>query len=119
MMTPQQLANQLEKIEVERKNAMREALVALGETPQEVSASLKRLGISGICRSPRGCPIAKYLKGKGFNEVVASASTVSSRWFSEDTYYEISVRTPSGVGVFMNQFDVGEYMDLIEANGAP
>lgn len=48
-----------------RKNPT-EALRALGSTPQQVAASLRREGVKGSPLLPGACPLANYLRSEGF-----------------------------------------------------
>lgn len=44
----------------------------LGDTPAQIAHTLGQLGIKGRRKSPCDCPIARYLKSKGFQEVNVS-----------------------------------------------
>lgn len=79
-----------------------EALSVLGTTTDDVAASLRRLEIRGLRRTPQKCPIAKYLRMRGF-EVMGS--------------YNHFIELPGGrygrtaevITQFMKRFDEGEF----------
>lgn len=50
----------------------RQALAALGDTPDAVAAELRRLGVKGRRRDAFGCPIAEYLRMLGLAGMVGT-----------------------------------------------
>lgn len=98
-------------------------LAGLGNTPDEVAATLRAAGVTGARRFGRRCPIAVYMGIKA-KERVPSAAQVIVWISSEETTVRIhtpsgeeaaSVTTPVAVAAFVDAFDDGRlYTDLAD-----
>lgn len=84
------------------------ALKALGDTPDAVADTLRALGITGVRRSHRTCPVARYLS-EVFGPDVSVGRDMShvrvNGVIAETT-------TPQPVTQFISLFDNGRYPDL-------
>ena len=84
---------------------VRALLMALGDTAEDVAATLLAGGHSGDPGSACGCPVAMYLAANGIRDVSVDGDTVS--WSAG------AVSTPAGVGWFVCRFD-GEDPDACD-----
>jgi hypothetical protein len=89
-----------------------EAIKGLGETPEQVTAKLRELGIKGYRQSATLCPIAKYLNTCGFPHVsVCSAA----KWYKSSNVSasaEETIYLPHDVQRWIRQFDDGEHAEF-------
>ncbi len=89
-------------------------LLALGNTPDEVAASLDAEGIKGLRFRAQDCPIANYLR-----HIYPEATTClvgSDRATVKVDVYEDnseSVQLPEAVIHFIADFDLGKYPNLM------
>ena len=87
---------------------LQRALVALGDTPEQVYLTLKQKGVTGNRTSFCNCPLANYLKDRYQPTFIS----VTGRRVTLD---ECSVYSPEAVRLFISNFDAGfEYQDLLE-----
>lgn len=89
---------------------VRDLLLALGETEEEIVDSLRVLGVQGVRRSPSRCVFAKYLRQQLGREVHI-AFTFTSPLLRVDEMPVPSTRSHLNVA---EAFDSGHYPDLIE-----
>lgn len=86
-------------------------LAALGDTPGEVAATLRQLGITGRQFAVSHCPVANYLREHaGMAHPNVSPRTVTTR-------AGYVIQTPAPVAAFVRQFDLGYFPDLITPAG--
>lgn len=88
-----------------------DALVKLGNTPDEVAESLYTMGYSG-CHKADNCPIANYLADRVIT--VSPVMVSSSRILVEGASWEI----PRAVGSFVFKFDDDAYPHLKDNDAA-
>lgn len=82
----------------------------LGNTDQEVAKYLETNGIKGDCGNAYECPIANYLRAKGWAQVEVAGDTISA---VDSNEVEHSVEAPWSVTSFIDGFDSGkEYQYL-------
>lgn len=88
-----------------------ECLSQLGKTKEEVAANLLKLGCKGTRGSIFCCPVANYLKDKGFKYPTVSASLVC---FDDDSADGGRSRMVSSCPVqeFIQAFDHGSFDEL-------
>lgn len=94
-------------------------LGALGETRAEVAKSLRALGIKGMRRNVVHCPIANYLRHKGYVPDIVSTNGVGV-WVSLDgtTAVVIVVDTPKPIASFIGAFDTNRIAPYLVNNNA-
>lgn len=90
---------------IERNQELLRLLVSMGTTREEIAKTIRKKGIS-IDRGRRGnpwcCPIALYLKGKGFSFVTVGFFVACTHEGTEER-----VRLPRAVHEFIKAFDSG------------
>jgi hypothetical protein len=84
-------------------------LDALGSTPTEVAGNLFRLDCKGRKHSSCNCPVANYLKLKGYSNPWVDDVII---YFKEEQDYE-SLSPPTPICTFIKDFDRNLYPDLI------
>jgi hypothetical protein len=89
---------------------MQADLEALGRTADEVAKNLENLGIKGLPRLARHCPLAKYLISKGYLQ--ASIFEIAVADSDSPTPYQC--KTPEPCYDFIHDFDRKVYPQLIE-----
>jgi hypothetical protein len=82
-------------------------LRALGESPDEVAASLLALGCRGMPAQHSSCPVARYMLARGFE-----GAAVDNRRMEWDDGRRVVLPPP--VFDFVRRFDQGEYPALVE-----
>lgn len=88
-----------------------EALHELGGDSDEVAESLRKQGIKGLRGEHCHCPVANYLKSRGFGgEVWGYPGPSVFRYVSTDVAV---VGTPEPVFNFIRRFDDEEFPDLV------
>jgi hypothetical protein len=94
---------------------LRALLIALGATPDEVSATLLAAGHRGVRDNTWSCPIAEYLRSHGAADVQVEPDRVELDWDSADSGINdwVSVRLPPAARAFVISFDAGAYPDLV------
>lgn len=88
-------------------------LADLGDTPDAVADRLRALGITGQQVSGCACPIALYLNQNGFSGASVNHLTALVKNPAGD-FKTIEVAMPRPVSRFINRFDDGVYLDLVE-----
>ncbi len=83
-------------------------LCDLGNTIDAVAAKLRAAGVKGLKMNARHCPVAAYLRSKGYEDVRVGTTitTVGSL---------LAHQNPPAVVGFINLFDHDAYPDLLEA----
>lgn len=89
---------------------VQKALEELGDTPEQVAASLRELGIKGVPLHAVYCPIAKFVAKTIYRSSTAQYS--HSTWCSIWGWY--AVPNPWAVSKFIEKFDTYQYPELIE-----
>ncbi len=94
-------------------------LEALGNTATQVAATLHAAGIRGERCNEGACPIAAYLlrSDLGLFNVAVDGDTATLR-FGHRGAYTCYVAVPDPVQDFIEQFDEGDYSELLPAGGA-
>lgn len=92
-------------------NALGEALAALPNTTDGIAAFFRERGIRGPIRQPRGCPVAVYLRQKGFTNIYAGPMLITATAPNGEIQSEI---TPQHVAWFVSRFDMRHWPELIE-----
>lgn len=82
-------------------------LTALGGTPDEVAATLRRLDITGIPLDSGRCPVANYLR-----EYAGMRRPSLTQHAVRDGDVDLG-RPPAAVAGFLNSFDQRYFPDLI------
>lgn len=83
-------------------------LAELGDTADAVADRLRALEIKGVRGSDCNCPVAEYLKRAGLTDV-----SVGDWIFTGQDADELD--TPQVIRDFIERFDKGVYLDLVEA----
>lgn len=101
-------------------DGLRQALVALGDSPEAVGRTLQAMGLRGRRHLCRVCPVAKYLLLviEGADDIgVHDYKAFAFRTVVEytDVASEVaSTELPVVVQAFVEDFDDGRFPDLIE-----
>jgi hypothetical protein len=94
-----------------------EALTALGNTSNQVAATLQSKGIKGKCLTADACPIAMYINSILPNKTKCRVGGVVINFY--DTSFIDSGRFSASIGLtatiaeFISKFDTGSYPELI------
>ena len=98
------------------RKTLEQVLQELGNTSEEVVAKLRAEGIKGKMSAPGSCPIACYLKRKGFYKPSVTQYDVSVVTDEPDpdllprTYHY--VKNTEAIKMFVIEFDHGRYPEL-------
>lgn len=89
-----------------RSNQVLRLLNSLGNTKDEVAASLKERNITGYPGVGQSCPIAMFVKSAADTDYCSAGD--------EHIYFDFgySVETPEAIGEFIISFDEGKYPEL-------
>jgi hypothetical protein len=87
-------------------------LDALGSTPNEVAENLFRLNCKGRKYNSRNCPVANYLKLKGYSYPSVINET-DPTIYVELEKYPMAICPTAPVATFIRAFDRNLYPDLI------
>lgn len=94
----------------EHEAAIGRLLAELGDTADKVADTLRAKGIKGVRESYEHCPIAKLLQAEDREHVVVLGDSwealVDDCWLDGDL--------PQSVRGFVERFDAGVYLDLVE-----
>jgi hypothetical protein len=82
---------------------LNDALIALGETPEQVYANLKAKGITGRPNSCSACPIANYLTKVAGTSILVGESVADNTHMN--TTIPIVAKLPKPVKKFIDAFD--------------
>lgn len=85
-------------------------LHALGPNEQLVADALRRSGVKGYRESCTGCPVAEYLKGRGWPLALVDLTGITVTAGESGT--AVGVIVPSPVARFIEDFDAGAWPDL-------
>lgn len=88
----------------------RAALAALGDTAEQVAATLTAAGCTGQRHEAYECPVYRWLQSRG----LPVESVVSNAVYLKDAPYK-EIRLPGAVRCFVSRFDRGEFPGLVEA----
>lgn len=83
-------------------------LEALGDGSPKIADTLESLGIKGRVGSPNDCPIARYLRSKGFTCASVSSRKIEAR--ADRGWHDMV--TPEPVRQFLFEFDRGLFPTL-------
>ena len=86
-----------------------EDLAALGETEQEVHDRLLAIGVRGDPDDSMSCPVAEYLRIKGYRDVAVGGSGADA----DVAYSHLAVPIPKPIAEFTYAFDNWEHPDLV------
>lgn len=91
------------------------ALVALGSSPDEIAASLRRASCSGTPGDPFRCPLAHYLRQVGVERPVVWSGEAGVRYGPDPVtgYVRQRADVPADCRRFARWFDDGDYPDLV------
>lgn len=91
---------------------VRELLAELGNTPDEIAETLRRLSITGDRYLSNSCPVANYLNlTTAVHDDRCYVSFSSVRLRGSGRYV---AAVPPPVATFARLFDAGDYRDLVE-----
>lgn len=103
------------------EQGLRDALVALGTTPEAVAKNLLAMGFKGEVDNCEQCPVARYLARSIEATLGVDVDLFSARLYSppvddEDDFLRADL--PSPVKGFIELFDQYRYVDLLEDSDA-
>lgn len=78
----------------------------LGATEIDVARTLKAKGVKGVMGDAYSCPLFNYLVGEGVSVV-----EVDGAWVEVEG--DASVRLPDACREFVNEFDAGNWPELV------
>lgn len=103
-------------------------LTGLGNTADEVAATLRAADVKGYRTDVRDDPGARFIASKARELVPATAqvdviltaeeAVIGITPVGPDDYWEVSANTPEAVEDFLDGFDAGDYDDLAETPSA-
>ena len=103
-------------------------LTGLGNTADEVAATLRAADVKGYRTDVQDDPGARFIASKARELVPATAQVAVILTAEEavigitpadpDDYWEVSASTPEAVEDFLDGFDAGDYDDLAETPSA-
>ncbi len=107
---------------------LRSLLAGLGNTADEVAATMRATGIKGPRASAHDCPGARLIAARA-GELAAATSQVAVTLTADaavigitpaapGNYWEITASTPEAVEDFLDGFDGGDYDYLAETPSA-
>lgn len=91
---------------------IRDRLRALGDSADEIAASLRTLGVSGSTGTTCACPLAIFIR----QNTAAVAVSVTHEHIELNGYI---LHTPSPAQVFIDEFDAKSYPELIRNPNEP
>jgi hypothetical protein len=93
-------------------DGLKQALAALGDTADEIAASLQAQGIKGAREDNRSCPVARYLEKvfPGWEPDVQGREVILAH--GHEVGIEVDVEP---IGAFVQAFDDEGYPDLDES----
>lgn len=98
------------------KEFLVQTLEELGDDADSIARNLAREGCKGFPGNGAECPVARYLKKKGFSNPTVCITDI----VVENNNNLIVIQTPLGVEDFLGDFDQGVYPELVEtANVEP
>lgn len=93
------------------ENDILEALRSLGDSASLIAVSLQEQGIKGIRGSCGYCPLACFLKEKGYPAYVDGYTIYMVDGAGGIL---VSLRTPYEAKIFISRFDGGDFPELIK-----
>lgn len=93
---------------------LEELLDELGDFPGAVAAALKEQGIKGRRANSNYCPIANYLKSKGYRNPSVTEDCIDVVEENDAPCVVTECITPDVIVDFISGFDSGLYPDLEE-----
>jgi hypothetical protein len=96
--------------EQELAGAVNNILAGLGDSSEQVAASLREKGIKGEPACAEQCPIARLLKSEIEDAEWASVSACGLHVGAGD--FTAGMATPDHVADFVSDFDLGQFPDL-------
>ncbi len=100
---------------VDHEAAVARLLADLGDTADAVADRLRALGIKGKHRHSYECPVAKLLHANGYPDVEVDNGWTWPDGSTDNAIPEVA--NPAPVGEFIQRFDAGVYLDLVEVAG--
>lgn len=89
---------------------LEQALAELPDTADGIADKMRALGIKGTQEHGDSCPLANWLKSRGF-----AIPWFGSLWVTVwDGIEHRECDTPDGASEFVRRFDAGVYLDLVE-----
>lgn len=89
-------------------------LVALGDTADAIADRLRAKGIKGLQQDDYRCPIAHLIRTLGVEEVAVCENAIQ---FLDNDCYGVEIATPEAIEQFIQNFDGGMYLDLVDLDG--
>lgn len=104
------------------RHDLRDVLVSLGRTADEVATTLQRSGVRGVRSDSRRCAIADYVHAVTGGDARVGTVGVGSRWLSVRGCRRWRPRTvlllPTSARRFIRNFDAGRYPQLVRTESA-
>lgn len=94
---------------VSREADIRASLASLGETADEMAASLRAAGITGIRENGEACPLAVYLRREGFRDLNVTRAQIEDARARFGVEGRWRMDTPPPAEEFIGRFD--DYKD--------
>lgn len=96
---------------------VRDYLLSLGSTPDQVAETLQAQGIKGYRASADSCPLAHALNahyGEGVQAFVTHTDVTLARYpVASDANNDYLIVNPLQIADFVSLFDSGEYPELV------
>jgi len=91
--------------------AVSDFLKDMGNTSEEVAESIRKIGVKGVQKNPRHCPLALAIREK-FPSTIGLRVGGNTMTYSDPQTMD-PAHTPS-TSQFVKDFDAGKYPDLIK-----
>ena len=85
---------------------------ALGNTPDKIAKTLRRLKITGDVGSYTNCPLAKYYQANGYRKALVTKDTLLIDNDPDNKKSEHKLSSP--VVEFVARFDAYSYLELVD-----
>jgi len=87
-----------------------QVLAELPDTADGIADRMRALGIKGKRGRSCCCPLANYLVSEGFDQAIVGESWIEVLYDSGS----VECDTPPVIAEFIDRFDAGVYLDLVE-----
>lgn len=102
--------------DVDRRVALAAALAELGDDSDAIADALRAKGITGVRDEGDRCPLANYLRGRGFDGLTVTRSEIVDS--GGEFPWRRVMYMPGPASTFVKWFDHGVYLDLVEVADA-
>jgi hypothetical protein len=103
-----------EQSQVQTENELYDLLASLGDAPDQVALNLKEGGFVGERDSAYCCPVARFLRARAAADGVMVDDELIQVEYLGIPVPTFSTQPPTAVRQFIQQFDAGDWPELVE-----